>query len=58
IGGMLGNPFTIDTSGEAGLQNVSGTVTIRIYGYDGAAFTAKGIGFDAGEDFVVTGTVN
>ncbi|MDQ8181424.1 sugar-binding protein [Pelagicoccus sp. SDUM812005] len=57
IGGMLGNPFTLSTESEAALQGVSETVTFRLYGYKGASYTAKGIGFDAGEDLFVFGTV-
>ncbi|MDQ8184648.1 fibronectin type III domain-containing protein [Pelagicoccus sp. SDUM812002] len=57
LGGMLGNPFTLSTESEAALQGVSGTVTFRIYGYKGAGYTSKGIGFDAGEDLFVYGTV-
>ncbi|MBD5778497.1 fibronectin type III domain-containing protein [Pelagicoccus sp. NFK12] len=57
IGGMLGNPFTLSTESEAALQGVSETVTFRLYGYKGAGYTAKGIGFDAGEDLFVFGTV-
>ncbi|MDQ8197142.1 sugar-binding protein [Pelagicoccus enzymogenes] len=57
VGGMLGNPFTLNTADEADLQGVTVPVTFRIYGYKGASYTSKGIGFDVGDDLALRGAV-
>ncbi len=51
------NPWTVDLSGQAALQNCTSPITIRIYLFGSGPYTVTGLGDASGDDISVTGSI-